>query len=443
MMWRRLSLMAIMSVFCATAHGKETAAAQRLSARERQAVLQAVEAAIAKNYVFPDLRAKIIERLEQAQRAGRYDDDDSRVFAARVTEDLRADSHDRHLSLRADPAAYAAAMAPEDSDDGESAFQREGARQDHHGLAELKILPGNIRYLRITEFEWIDDETGRVYDDTMRFLKDGDAVVIDIRGNPGGSHAAVRYLVSHFMDGDVFEMTFLAGSETPEQSRTLEYLPAGRLKGKPLYVLIDDRDASAAEAFAYDVKQFKLGQLVGVKTAGAANNNKLLPIAPAFILSVSYGRPVHAVSQTNWEGVGIAPDVEATSRQALDVAEAVALKQLSETPGASRERLAAYAWAQTAVDVRLHPAVLAPAALKAWVGHYGKPNVGFGQVEVAFRDGSLWLIRPDRPLARLSPLTTDGLFAIEGSEMLRARLTRATLELLWATDPEPHVFLRQ
>jgi len=121
----------------------------------------------------------------------------------------------------------------------------------------------------------------------------------------------------------------------------------------------------------------------------------------------------------------------------------VALKQLAETPGTSRERLAAYAWAQTAVDARLHPVVLAPAALKASVGRYGKPNVGFGQVEVAFRDGSLWLIRPDRPLARLSPLDTDGLFAIEGSEMLRARLTRATLELLWATDPEPHLFLRQ
>ena len=33
----------------------------------------------------------------------------------------------------------------------------------------------------------------------------------------------------------------------------------------------------------------------------------LLPIAPAFILSVSNGRPVHAVSGTNWEGKGIVP----------------------------------------------------------------------------------------------------------------------------------------
>ena len=39
------------------------------------------------------------------------------------------------------------------------------------------------------------------------------------------------------------------------------------------------RTGSAAEAFAYDIQQFKVGELIGAKTVGAANNNKLLPIA--------------------------------------------------------------------------------------------------------------------------------------------------------------------
>jgi hypothetical protein len=50
------------------------------------------------------------------------------------------------------------------------------------------------------------------------------------------------------------------------------------------------------------------------------------------------------------------------------------------------------------------------------------------------------LERPNHPPTRLSPLVPDGVFAIEGTELLRVRLTGKTLELLWWDDPR--VFLR-
>ena len=298
-----------------------------------------------------------------------------------------------------------------------------------------RILGGNVRYLRIAGFEWVDDETGPAYDDAMRFLKGGDAAIIDLRGNGGGTHAAVRYLVSHFMRGDVLEMTFLAGSAVPEQSRTLEYLPAGRLQNLPLYVLIDGGTASAAEAFAYDVQQFKLGELVGARTVGAANNNKFLPIAPNFLLSVSFGRPLHAVSNTNWEGVGVAPTVDAPSQQALLVAHSLALKRLSEKQGVTAENLSDYAWAATAVEASLRPVVVTPEQLQDLAGRYRT-------TQVEFRDGALWLSRPDRPTVRLAPMTTDGLFAVDGSDRLRVRFTGQALELLRAGEPAPRLFPR-
>jgi hypothetical protein len=306
----------------------------------------------------------------------------------------------------------------------------------------MQILPGNIRYLRIIHFEWVQDETGAVYDEAMRFLKDGDAVIIDLRGNGGGTAAATHYLLSHFRDPGSVDYISYAGSKQEPSSPALDYLPAGRLKGKVLYVLIDGGTGSGAEAVAYDLQQFKLGDLVGAKTAGAANNNKLLPIAPNFILSISYGRPEHVLSHSNWEGVGVHPDVEADPAQALDVAQALALKRLAELPGVASEALAEYAWARVAVEARLHPVTFSTEQLKAWAGRYGKPNVGYGQVELILNDGTLWLERPSRPTARLSPLTSDGLFAIQGSEHLRARLSGKTLELLWWDDPSPRVFAR-
>lgn len=61
------------------------------------------------------------------------------------------------------------------------------------------------------------------------------------------------------------------GSGHGTQTRVLDHLPAGRLICKPLYVLIDQGAALAAKSFAYDAQQFKLGRLVGVGSAGAAN----------------------------------------------------------------------------------------------------------------------------------------------------------------------------
>jgi hypothetical protein len=404
-----------------------------LSGADRARALQSIKEALRDSYVVPEMRAKLVDRLSQSQAAGRYDVEDSHVFADRITEDLRDLTRDGHLSLRLAPAEYAAAIAPPAGDDGNEAVARRQAVREHHGLTELRVLPGNIRYLRITGFQWVLDETGEAYDDAMRFLKGSDAVIIDLRGNGGGSAAAVQYLTSHFLSADTLLLTFLQGSETPTQSRTLNHLPGGRLKGMPLYVLIDGGVASAAEEFAYHVQQFRLGELVGAKTAGAANNNRMVPIAPAFILSVSVGRPLHAVSNTNWEGVGIQPTVEAPPEQALDVALSLALTRLLQTPGVTPETLTDYAWARTAVEARLHPVSMSPKQLRTLAGDYG-------EVSVAFRDGVLWLARPNRQTRRLWPLKSDGLFAVEGVDILRVRFVGKGLQLLWHGEAAQRVF---
>lgn len=415
----------------------------RLSAEQRTRALAAIEAKFTELYVFPEMRSKIVDQLTRMQRAGRYNVDDATVFADRITQDLKDVAHDEHLALLVDPGAYAAALAPPHGDDGEDAFRRRRAIHRHHGIAELRVLPGNVRYVKISHFDWVPDETGAVYDDAMRFLKDGDAWIIDLRGNGGGTSAAPHYLVSHFLAAGTHDFTSLAGDAPPELSRALDHVPAGRLTGKPLYVLVDGGTGSAAEAVAYDLQQFKLAEIVGAKTAGAANNNKLVPIAPGFILSISYGRPVHAVSRSNWDGVGVQPSAPCAPVQALDMAQAMALRKLSDGPGAAPEARVEYGWARVAVEARLHPVAFPAAQLQALAAHYGEPSAGFGEMDVVFHDGSLWLDRPTRPSARLSPLTADGVFGIEGNDLLRARLTGKALELLWWDDPKPRVFARR
>lgn len=415
------------------------AAVAPLTAAQRAAAVAAIIQAVETRYVFPDRVPAIRERLNEGLSSGRYDAADPGDFAQRLTADLRESSADGHMYLNHAPAQYAAAISSDGEAEDNAALQAiwaEAARRDNHGLTEIRILPGNIRYLRITGFEWVNDRTGAVYDDAMRFLREGDAVVIDLRGNGGGSHAAVRYLLSHFMVGDELDITFLEAGKEPIQSRTLEHVPAGRLIGKPLYVLISPQVGSAAEAFAYDVQQFHLGTLVGGTTAGAANNNTFVPIAPGFMLSVSYGRPVHPVSGGNWEGVGVSPDVAVDPATALDAATSLALSGLLARTDADPAARAGWEWAQVGVEARLHPVTVSTDRLQTLAGAYGGRTI-------LFEDGGLLWRRMNGQKVKLSPMTADGLFTAEGyDDRLRMRLTGDALEMHWIDEPAPSRFPR-
>jgi len=381
--------------------------------------------------VFPERRQAIIDRLNAGQKAGRYNLASPSAFAEAVSADLLAGSGDKHMYLLVDPTQYAASLAPAGQDGAAiDALFAERARRDNQGLTEMKILGGNIRYLKIGQFHWVDDVSGQAYEDALRFLAGGDAIIIDLRGNGGGSGAAVQYLTSYFMKSEALLLTFLRGSETPVQSRALTYLPGQRLIGRPLYVLTDRGSGSAAEEFAYHVQQFKLGELIGQTTAGAANNNDLVPITPGFMLSISAGRPVHPVSGGNWEGVGVRPDIESAPAAALDLAQQRALARLASDPQRSPAEQAEYAWASADVAARLTPPTLSAAALEQLAGRYGDATV-------SLREGSLWFARPGRPERRLTPLDGKGLFAIEGVGGVRLRFSAGGLEMIRYGDPVP------
>ena len=404
-----------------------------LSRGQRDEVLASIKQAVRSSYVFPDRASAIFAKLDAARRSGRYDVASPSELAGLISGDLRESSKDGHVYLEYAPERYAAATGAPQALQTLSQIDAAAARRANHGLAASEILPGNVRYLKITAFHWVQDETGQAYDDAMRFLKGGDAAIIDLRGNGGGSSEAVQYLVSHFLKAGTLEITFLQAGKEPVQTRSLDYLPAGRLSGAPLHVLIDEASASAAESFAYDVQQFKLGRLVGTSTAGAANNNEFKPIGPGFMLSLSVGSPVHPVSGGNWEGVGVTPDTKTSSAQALNTAHAQALRQLS-SKASSEAAKADYDWALTAVEARLSPPTVSTDLL-------GSAPGGYRNYVVAREGGDLSVARPGHPLwpapRKLHPLTSEGLFAMEGLEILRVSFSNGAMQLWWKDESAP------
>ncbi|MEI9995762.1 MAG: S41 family peptidase [Rhizomicrobium sp.] len=403
-------------LFCGWS-GAGAEAPPALTPAQDHAVIDEVARLVSAHYVFPDMRAGIVAELRRREAAGRYTIANPAEFARVLSDDMVAISQDRHMWFAYDPAAYRAALLPRDANDSDP-LSDAAALRDNQGYEEMRILPGNVRYVRLSGFEWSGDVTTRVVADVARFLHGADAIILDIAGNGGGSGDAVKALVSYFLppDGRVL-MNFHDTFEGKDFStRVIDKLDAPRLTGIPLYVLISSHTGSAAEEFTAHIRYFKLGTLVGSNTAGAANNDHGFPIAPFFVQSISVGRTEHPVMHGNWERIGLAPDVAAAPGQALAQAEVLALTGLLARPSDTAHR-EDYAWALVAADAALHPPRLDAAALAAYAGKYGARKIWLA-------DGVLQYQREGREATTLTPLADD-LFALDNNPEVRVRFRRA------------------
>jgi hypothetical protein len=164
-------------------------------------IVAAMRKAIAENYVVAAKRAPLDAALVKGLKSGRYEVADQGELTRRVNEDLYAVAADKHLQLIFDPPASAelAQRGPQADDVEDSPFLKAMMRAHNHGVAEMRVLPGNIRLVTLRRVR-LDRarERGKVLDAAMAFLRGGDAAILDLRRNGGGSPEAVRHIVSYF-----------------------------------------------------------------------------------------------------------------------------------------------------------------------------------------------------------------------------------------------------
>jgi carboxyl-terminal processing protease len=138
------------------------------------------------------------------------------------------------------------------------------ARQLPPQNLDASIMPGNIAYIRIHDFTATE---GHDVLDAIDGLGLGAAlrgVVIDIRGNTGGSPAGMGQLASAFVHDKTLSAT-ISGSGAVTVQKTDDTVP---LLHQPLALIVDGSSLSAADMFSAIVKGLHLGVLVGERTAG-------------------------------------------------------------------------------------------------------------------------------------------------------------------------------
>ena len=88
-----------------------------------------------------------------------------------------------------------------------------------------------------------------------------------------------------------------------------------------MYVLTSAHTFSGGEEFTYDLKAQKRATIVGETTGGGAHPVSGHRIDEHFIIGVPFARAINPITHTNWEGVGVEPDVKVAAGDALATAQ--------------------------------------------------------------------------------------------------------------------------
>ncbi len=297
-----------------------------LDAALRKRVIDGVDADLAEFYVDAKLAKQMQEAVQTHERAGEYNSiTDGDAFAERLTADLQAVSHDKHLRVNFSPFKMPERKAPSPEDITQ---MRQQMMHDNCAFKKVEVLPGNIGYVKFDGFMGADVCAPTVVA-AMSFVAHTDAVIFDLRDNGGGDPAMVTFIASYLFDEPThLNDLYNRKEDSTHQFWTLPYVPGERLTKQPVFVLTSKRTFSGAEEFCYDLKNQKRATIVGETTGGGAHPVGGHPVADYFMVGVPFAKAVNPVSKTNWEGTGVEPDVKVSAPDALTTAEKLAAEKI-------------------------------------------------------------------------------------------------------------------
>lgn len=284
-----------------------------LSNEELSEMLHRAAELLEARHVVPETGAAGAEMLRAMTTPQRYRHllDSPGALAERLTADLRLATGDGHLLVEhlGDDTALA--------DDWIARWRQEGPSRNW-GVNEVRLLPGNIGLLKLTSF-YTYDLAVNALSAAMELIRHTEGLVLDLTDNGGGDDATANAVMDTFLEHDAPRPLVLESRDGREPSRSPTDLAWPRYgMHKPLAIMIGRRTFSAPEAVAYALQQEQRATVVGSRSGGGANMvDDAAPLPFGFRLGIPNRRPLGRITGSNWEGVGVQPDIETSGDAAL------------------------------------------------------------------------------------------------------------------------------
>jgi len=336
-----LTLVAAAVVSASVVHGQAAAPAQAqpaaqtpIDAAAKAALVNALSDSLINGYIYEKTGRILADSLKAELASGAYNGfDTAESFAQRVNQTLKRIANDRHLGVqylrasddgrrrvRVAPGGPASTGAPAPPDPNVMFFPQ-------YGIAPSRILPGNIGYLEIRGFSG-DSGAIAAIDSVMKVFADTKAIIIDVGRNRGGGPIVIQHLSAYFFDKPTHLVSsFMRGMDAPSERWTSKSIKGKRLPKTPVYILTSRSTISAAESFAFGLKNHNRVTIVGERTAGGGHFGGFIPLTPGFTVFLPRGKTYNPATYEGWEAEGLKPHIEVAYDKALDTALDLARKR--------------------------------------------------------------------------------------------------------------------
>lgn len=296
----------------------------------KQEAIETLSQLILDNYVYVDVAEKTVKHLKAQAKEGAFDEhNELEAFANALTETVQAINKDKHMRIRPRRPTQTKENSPERMVE-DLLYRHNYRREVIAGFQEARKIEGNIGYLDLRGFAGVD-WGAPVADRYMYLLASSDALIIDLRKNGGGDPNMVQYLCSYFFDEKVhLNSLYWRQGDRTDEFWTLDEVGGTKMPDVPLFVLTSPRTFSGAEEFSYNMQTQKRATLVGETTGGGANPGGTLRINAQLGVFIPTGAAINPITKTNWEGVGVVPEVKVPKEEALDKAIELAKVAASE-----------------------------------------------------------------------------------------------------------------
>jgi carboxyl-terminal processing protease len=169
-----------------------------------------------------------------------------------------------------------------------------------------KLIEGNIGQIVVPQL------VGAVADEVSAAVKrldasGADAIVLDLRSDPGGDLSAAVDIASIFVrQGTLVYQTGRDGNRTPLDVNRRFYYP----KPKPLVVLVNKNSASGAEIIAAGIRANDAGLVMGTQTAGCVGTGQPrdLPDGGLLLVTITKIQDAKTGAELNGPSRGVVPD---------------------------------------------------------------------------------------------------------------------------------------
>ncbi|HOC02677.1 MAG TPA: S41 family peptidase [bacterium] len=178
------------------------------------------------------------------------------------------------------------------------------------------ILPGNIGYVRITNFQ---ERTSEDLEAVIKELNNQhvQALILDLRNNPGGLLSSAVEVSQLFLPEK--KVIVSIQGRKPEDKKTY-YSQKAPIWNKPVVILANNGSASASEIVIGALRDnLKTCKVIGTKTFGKGSVQNLIKLdddGTSIKLTIAY---YYTPSGTRIDGKGIEPDIKVEAPEEMEI----------------------------------------------------------------------------------------------------------------------------